>query len=257
MTKGKFTINTNHILWAVYVGLLAVLLPHTAWAFEQFEPAGLFGTVVAWMGAFSFEAAIAVLTHKLAGHIERTPKKLQGKAKFAYRYLNAYAAGLVIALGVSVLANLAHAVEYGQSVKIFTAWQIPFGVYAVTFGAVLPLTSLLFARVLSNVVESEGEEDPMIAELRKVIAELRSKLQLAEQVVRSAQAEANESKLRAMAAEERLNGAAEFAARLFAEDKRQRILAAREQWPGLASSVIAVIASASPAYVSEVLNGEK
>jgi hypothetical protein len=28
---------TNILLWAIYLALLAVLLPHTAWAFGRFE----------------------------------------------------------------------------------------------------------------------------------------------------------------------------------------------------------------------------
>jgi len=31
---------TDRILWAIYIALLAVLFPHTAWAFSQFEPEG-------------------------------------------------------------------------------------------------------------------------------------------------------------------------------------------------------------------------
>lgn len=73
-------LNTDKILWLVYLALLAVLLPHTAWAFSNFEPqrAGVlgihWGSVTAWAAAFAFEAAIATLTHKLARHIEKTPR---------------------------------------------------------------------------------------------------------------------------------------------------------------------------------------
>jgi hypothetical protein len=42
-------ITVNRILWAVYLSLLGVLLPHTAWT-----------------AAFAFEASIAVLIHKLS-----------------------------------------------------------------------------------------------------------------------------------------------------------------------------------------------
>jgi hypothetical protein len=52
-------ITVNRILWAVYLSLLGVLLPHTAWT-----------------AAFAFEASIAVLIHKLSGHIDRTPRRL-------------------------------------------------------------------------------------------------------------------------------------------------------------------------------------
>ena len=67
------------LLWAIYLALLAVLLPHTAWAFGHFESPvagwlGLqWGVLSAWAAAFAFEAAIAALTHKLAERIETTP----------------------------------------------------------------------------------------------------------------------------------------------------------------------------------------
>lgn len=32
---------SNALLWAIYLSLLAVLLPHTAWAFARFEPWGV------------------------------------------------------------------------------------------------------------------------------------------------------------------------------------------------------------------------
>jgi hypothetical protein len=67
------------VLWVIYLALLAVLLPHTAWAFARFEPANPgwlgvpWGQVTAWAAAFAFEAAIAALTHRLAQRIEATP----------------------------------------------------------------------------------------------------------------------------------------------------------------------------------------
>jgi hypothetical protein len=119
-------ITVNRILWAVYLSLLGVLLPHTAWAFQNFEPETESGgnSVVAWTAAFAFEASIAVLMHKLSGHIDRTPRRLLAWAKFQYRYLNAYSLGLLAAIAVSSLANLAHAVEFGRSMAIFTLWKI-------------------------------------------------------------------------------------------------------------------------------------
>ncbi len=55
--------STNRILWAVYLSLLGVLLPHTAWAFHNFEPENEAGKIslVAWTAAFAFEASIAAL----------------------------------------------------------------------------------------------------------------------------------------------------------------------------------------------------
>ena len=45
-------------------------------------------------------------------------------------------------------------------------------------------------------------------------------------------------------------------ASLLAESKRERIQAAARQWPQLSPAAIAVIAAASPSYVSEVLVSE-
>ena len=92
---------TTLVLWLVYVFLLAVLLPHTAWAFRQFEPddARVIGwgvsssDLVSYVGALAFEAAIAVLTHKLAAHIEATEKvarKLSEFERLKLRYGNAF-----------------------------------------------------------------------------------------------------------------------------------------------------------------------
>lgn len=243
--KRYLTVNT--LLWLVYIALLAVLLPHTAWAFEQFEPAG--GRPVAWAAAFAFEAAIAVLTHKLAKHIETTPKRLSARAKFGYRYLNAYAVGLVTALGVSVLANLAHAVQFGRQMAIFGDSPVLAGVYSVAFGAVLPMVSLLFARVLSNVVESEQDADPELVRVRSEMADVRRQLRDSEQQRRLAEQHAAQ-------AEQRFDAAGELFARLFSDEKRQRILAARASWPELPAASIAIIAAASASYVSEVLSAD-
>lgn len=54
---------SSKMLWIIYLALLAVLLPHTAWAFARFEsPAAgwlgvSWGTVTAWAAAFAFKWA--------------------------------------------------------------------------------------------------------------------------------------------------------------------------------------------------------
>jgi hypothetical protein len=81
----------NTLLWVIYLALLAVLLPHTAWAFSRFEPqtAGWlgipWGIVTAWAAAFAFEAAIAALTHRLARRIEHTPRYTAGHVLLSVR----------------------------------------------------------------------------------------------------------------------------------------------------------------------------
>ena len=99
------------VLWVVYLALLGVLLPHTAWAFGQFEPYGW--RWLGWVAAVAFEGAIAAFTWRLAERIENTPRYRSGNVagrKFAYRYLNIYSTGLIVAIVVSAFANWAHAV---------------------------------------------------------------------------------------------------------------------------------------------------
>ena len=250
MAKYKKKSLVNGLLWLVYFALLGVLLPHTAWAFGKFEPEG--GRVIAWLAAFAFEAAIAVLTSKLASHIETTPRYTSGRVewrRFRYRYMNAYSVGLLVSIGVSMVANLAHAVEFGQDLRIFGVPLLSPGLYSVAFGAILPLVSLLFARVLSDVTESEQEGNEDLKAAKDDLKELRRKLKDSElQIVAAEQ--------RAVDAEIRFGAAGDLFARLFAEEKRVRILAVAERWPQLPQSAIATMAEASPAYVSEVLRDE-
>lgn len=255
---------TTKLLWAVFIALLGVLLPHTAWLFSSFEPADGWRiggySAIAWAAAFAFESAIAVLVHKLAQHWEKTPKRLANPKtiplsleRFAYRWLNEYMAGLIAATCVSALANLAHAVEYGQALAIFASWGIPAGLYQIAFGGVLPLVSLLFARVLSNESVTEDAIDPALEEAKRLLAELRAQLRSIEAQLRSTEANLAESEASRRAAEERFLAAGDLFARLFAQEKRQRIVAARQQWPQLTAAAIAVITGCSPSYVSDTL----
>lgn len=284
MNKTSFT---TYGVWAVFIALLAALLPHTAWAFRQYEPMEspvLIGSftwadLISYVLAFAFEAAIAVLTHKLAKHFEVT-KEVKKQIKnadgtfskitdewqtFKARYLNSFMLGLIITTCVSGMANLAHAVQFGQSLTIFTKLGINPNLYSFAFGGVLPLVSLTFANVLSNVTEDEAAPNPEMEEAKKTILNIRqqlrdteSKLRASEQAVKVAEQSA-ESKIqaaeqRAIIAEERFGAMGDLVRHLFGEDKRQRILTARRQWAALPNSAIAVIAEASPAYVSEILS---
>ena len=253
-------MNTNNrsfttlVLWVVYAGVLGVLLPHTAWAFRLFEPEDspiiLYGLtwadLISFFAAFAFEAAIAVLTHKLAKHIETTPKGKSKWNKLQYRYANPISFGLLIATMLSALANLAHAVEFGRAMEIFTRWGIPSALYAVAFGGILPAVSLIFARVLSNVVEDEEGPNPLVEAANSKLTEVRSQLRETEKNLREAES-------RARTAEERFGAVSDLVKHLFGEDKRQRILFAHKQWPQLPNAAIAIISDASPSHVSEVL----
>jgi len=246
---------TTKILWAVYVTFLGVLLPHTAWAFRQFEPVispsilGLitWADLLSYMVAFAFEASIAVLTHKLSKLIDETPRRVKWWERIRFRYVNGIAFGLFVATIVSGMANLAHAVQFGAYMKIFTEWGISQGVYSFAFGGILSLVSLTFANVLSNVTESEEAPNPELTAVNEQVRNLRAQLKESEQGRRAAEQ-------RATIAEERFGAMGDLVKHLFGEDKRQRILTARRQWAALPNSAIAVISESSPAYVSEILS---
>lgn len=240
----KKQLDSNTIIWIIYIALLAGLLRHTAWAFAKFEPTGdMIDTFLAWALAFVFECALAVFTYKLAGHIEQVPNIKDKWRRFNARYLNAYGLGLFVLWGVSTLANLSHSVEFGQRLKILDDWSIPFSLYAIAFGAILPLVSLLFARVLSNAIEAEHETDPEVTRLNTTVRELSRKLRETEQ-------QRNE-------AEQRFTVLGDVLVRLSSERAADRIIAVHERWPQLPVRSKAIIADVSPSYVSEVLNGSE
>lgn len=256
MRESRKRVSANTLLWSIYIALLAVLLPHTAWTFSQFEDPspGLFGwtwgKVIAWIAAFAFEAAIAVFTHKLTEHNAKCPNYKTppvARRKFAYRYLNPYSVALMLALAYSGLANYTHAVEFGQPLAAFGDWVLAPTFYSVTFGATLPACSLVFALVLSSTVESVDVVDEELAKARKSEREVKKELG----VVRS---ELEQAKANLLTANEDFAQANEGVGRLFSTEKKERILFAAERWPGLSRSVIAELTDASAAYASEVLN---
>ncbi len=238
----------NLVLWLVYIFLLAVLLPHTAWAFSQLEPTGKddfgipWGVVVAWAAAFAFECTIAVMTHKLAKHIERASNSSKWPVRWQRRYANAYFGGLMLAWGVSSLANLAHSVEFGQPMVVFAAWGIPAWVYSVALGAALPTLSLLFALVLSSSIEADVTEDEVEEALNAVKAAERA----AKRETAKLQNKLDELRRRYADYEP-----------LYGTDRKARILAAARLFPDLSGAGIAVVAKTSTGYVSEVLRNGK
>jgi hypothetical protein len=236
-------------------------LPHTAWAFRQFEPQGW--AWVGWVAAFAFEAAIAAFTWRLKQLIETTPNyraRIVWLRRFKYRYFSPYGLGLFAALIISAVANWAHAVEFGQEFAVFARYSVPTWAFSVGFGAILPLISLLFARVLAEAQDTEEEANQDLVEAKGTIKELRKQLKEAEAARTSAEKQAEEDRIIAerkiYEAEQRFAAVGELVARLFAEEKKQRILAARTQWPQLPAASIAIIAESSPSYVSEVLSSD-
>jgi hypothetical protein len=253
--KHKETDWINYLLWGIYILLLMVLLPHTAWMFARGEsseagPFGIsWGIATAWAAATVFELVIAAMTHKLSSHISKTPKYTDEWKRLRARYVNAYGAGLLLAWVVSTYANLAHAVEFGQTIKIFNDWGLPVWSYSVAFGAILPTASLLFAWVLSSVIEQDSNEaqaNPELDKAKETIRILQHSLRQTEELQRQAEQKAAEAELR-------FNAAGDMFAMLLSNQKKDRVLFARQRWPQLPQSAIAIITEVSPARVSEVL----
>ena len=248
----------NGLLWLIYGLLLAVLLPHTAWMFSQAEPTGVgmagieWGGVTAWLAAIVFELVIAAMTHKLSTHISNTPRYNNQWRRVSSRYFNAYGGGLLLAWCVSTYANLAHAVEFGREIKIFAEWGWPVWSYSVAFGAILPTASLLFAWVLSSVIEqdaTEGEANPELERAKVDLRRLQEELRRVNQEQTATEQRANEAEIR-------FGAAGDIFAALFADQKKERVLFARRKWPELPGASIAILTETSPAYVSEVLNNK-
>jgi len=279
--KWNNLFSVSSVLWIVFLALLASLLPHTAWAFDQFEPTDverwtMFGTTatpVAWLFALSFETAIAALTHTLKTHIEarrkssfnleraRMPWYLQWWPLFSYRYMNAYSAGLFAAWLLSTLANLAHAVEYGGRMAIFDKWGVPFGFYALAFGAVLPSISLVFARVLSSVREAEQEDDPAFAKMKEDMKEAKAAIRLAEQQTKATEQQANTT-IRSLEkelyeSEQRYKAVGDVVRYLFGQDMalKERIRGVRMTFPNLSQNGIAQLLGCSVSTVNDALQG--
>jgi len=275
---------TDIVLWAIFISLLLVLLPHTAWFFSIFEnpePYNIFGVMVkvgygvAFFAAFAFEAAIAALVHKLSEHI-REAKPGSGSQplwlrRLTKRYMNVYSLGLLLVVSVSAIANYAHALEFGGEIEAFARMGIPLEVYSVVAGGILPVCSLLFASVLSNVKDTEQELDPELVKAKDDNKTLRiQNKQLNERIadgerkaietyqeftVKLTQAEQmafereQQVKIELTQAEQK---AAKYSG-LLSEAKKDRVLTARELWPALPYSSLEIVTGASGAYISDVI----
>jgi hypothetical protein len=105
----------------------------------------------------------------------------------------------LVAVGVSVLANFGHAVEFGRDFAtpaqgrccVFGQYKIPPLLYSLAFGGILPLVALMFARILANTAETEGATNPELTQAKEIIKKLRSDLLATEEHLADAEARAN------------------------------------------------------------------
>lgn len=231
------------LLWILYVALLAVLLPHTAWAFSMFEPQAGYGPVVGWTAALAFEGTILAVTWRLKQRIESTPRYANRPRRdwlrFKHRYVNSHAALLMASLIVSGLANWGHAVQFARDLTVFGKYGVDPLFYSISLGAILPVASLLFANVLAEVSEAEEEEDAVLAGAR---AELRE----ARRLTREAEARAHDAEIRA-------DSFGELARILASPTKKARVLGLAGMYPALPQASIALLTESSTGYVSEIM----
>jgi FtsZ-binding cell division protein ZapB len=280
---------TYYATWAIYMGLLAVMLPHTQWGFRQLEPAD---SVAVWRGwaltwasvisaaaALAFEGGVAVFTHRLARKIE-TVKKVYKTGKdgaraydrlgtFLARYGNSFTAALLFCAFISGIANYFHALQYSGDLVAFSKIPLFRDLYPLALGAALPVISLVFANALSNVSEEETEEDPALVELKEKNKELNrvnrelsqqfSKLQTdfsgLQETFSRVQDELQTAKAateEVKALQDRLNNVPE-AARALSGEPKEAILFLKQNYPTLPNASIAILAGVSPGRVTQVI----
>lgn len=248
----KTLLNVRNLLWLIYLALLGVLLPHTAWAFRQFQSAD--GELLAWLLAFVFEASVFGFTHNLVERIERAYRLRRREAeswyafdwrRFSEAYMNLNGLGLLSVSSVSALANFTYTVEFARPFNVYASYSIPPIVYYIAFGGILPLVSLLFAHVLAK--PGPGEDAPNEAE-----EAMRARERVARKEANDLRLELNTLRLEL----EQVKDRAKVIERLFADDKRVRIVTARELFPDATGAAIASITGAGAGYVSEVLAGK-
>lgn len=240
--KPKFKI--SHLFWLIYMALLGVLLPHTAWAFAAYQEPGWQQNAMAWALAIAFELSILAFTHQLKSRIEHAAglrfKDGESKSALAWRrftsaWVNIFGFGLLLASGVSALANFSYAVEFGRAFVTFTRYGIPRLAYELAFGGILPVVSLLFARILADTPDPKSAEvDVHKAEraLKSELARLRAELE-----------KQKSSSIRFRTIQQGTT--------------RERIIAIKSLWPDLPQTGISVIAEVSPSRVSEILRNGK
>lgn len=247
--KRAFRVRT--LLWVIYLSLLAVLLPHTAWWFTRSQSPD--SEYLAWPLAFVFEASIFGFTHNLVALIEtsRRMRQREGERWYSYNwrkfskvYLNLNGFGLLVCSLVSGLANFTYSVEFSGTFKLFDHYSVPHVVYHLASGGILPMISLLFAHILAQHepgedVPNESEQAAKAAEraAKKEVSDLRSEVDRLRGELDKSRSEVGKLQL------------------LFSEDKRVRIITARELFPEASGSALAQITKTSPPYVSEVLGG--
>lgn len=237
---------TTLILWLLFILVLGSMLPHTAWFFSQNEEIGTFAIVKGWALALGIEIAIGVFAHKLSKHKETKYRNGSGKwwNRFEHHYLNIYAAGLIFALAVSLIANVAHGVEFSQPtllfIELFREDAAPLA-QGIVSGSALPIASIVFSMSLSKLSDAEQEVNPEVATLKQNLSEARGMARKLSNELEAARGVADE---------------AEIYSDMFndALPTDERISSIRLAFPEWSQARIAAIVGVSPGRVSQVLS---
>ena len=285
-------LSFNSLFWLVYIGFLFVLWPQAAWTVDQFQDAttqklslmGVQATLLAWTLSGVFELTIAIVTHELNQHWLKmprwrlpaladsaTPEQRQGYArkareiawkKFSYRWLNIYALALMLAMGISAVANYTHVVQFTNlGLKVFAQADWAVRVYQAIFGLCLPGISFVFATVLSTMQESEQDDDPLLAEAKAKLKEANETIRQTKKAASEAEAQANATIRQIEQAlaesEQRYKAVGDVVRYLFGGELelRERIRGLRTSFPKLSGNGIAQIVGCSTSTVSEALDG--
>lgn len=262
MTK---LFNFKNFLWLVYISILVVIAPHTQWMFAQLEPAS--NAWVAWVAAAGFEATIFVVTHLLVDHIERRKMgtfnfeksrmspRLQWWPVFRYRWLNVYTLLLFVACAISAGANLTHAVQYAQPLKIVTDWGVPAGAVTFVFSGILPLVNLLFAAVIADVDDAESPTDPAVEKAKAEAKEAKAEAKRATACQAYAEKQQFEAERLLAESEQRYHALGDVVRFLFGQSEplHDRIRFTRKTFPQLSQNGISQILGCSVSTVNDAL----
>jgi hypothetical protein len=265
----KRITNTN-LFWIVYVAFLAVLWPQAAWTIGQFQDAagmqwsvfGVSASPLAWALSGVFEATIGIVTHRLNEHWQEMPKRFKAddmrKKRIAYRWGNAYAVALVMAMVVSAVANYTHVVQFtNATLAVFDGAEWAIRLYQVLFGLALPGISFVFARVLSTMQDAEQEDDPAFAKAKADLAEAKTTIREKDAAIRQANEAVRDAERRLNESEQRYRAVGDVVRFLFGTDLalRDRIRGVRTSWPNLSQNGIAQVLGCSVSTVNEALQG--
>ena len=266
----KKRITNTTLFWIVYIAFLGVLWPQAAWTIGQFQDAngtqwsilGVSASPLAWALSGVFEATIGIVTHRLNQHWQEMPKAYKAeeklKRRLIYRWGNAYAVALIIAMMVSAVANYTHVVQFtNPNLAVFrgSEWAIRF--YQVVFGLALPGISFVFARVLSTMQEAEQEDDPAFAKAKADLAEAKAAIREKEAAIRQANEAVRSAEKRLEESEQRYRAVGDVVRFLFGTDiaLRERIRGVRKTFPQLSQNGIAQLLGCSVSTVNEALQG--